>query len=107
MPSASLQLATFLLFLLLFHLPTFLRGPGHLGLYFTAVKGRSCLLCDCRPRSLQLAKTYSYAHGWMHRGWNCGDYFADGITNGASWYSLSKGKDWAAPAAAGRWAEER
>ncbi|XP_065700070.1 carboxypeptidase N catalytic chain isoform X2 [Patagioenas fasciata] len=39
----------------------------------------------------QLAKTYSYAHGWMHRGWNCGDYFADGITNGASWYSLSKG----------------
>ncbi|XP_010189936.1 PREDICTED: carboxypeptidase N catalytic chain [Mesitornis unicolor] len=39
----------------------------------------------------KLAKTYSYAHGWMHRGWNCGDYFADGITNGASWYSLSKG----------------
>lgn len=31
----------------------------------------------------------------MHRGWNCGDYFADGITNGASWYSLSKGKCWA------------
>lgn len=31
----------------------------------------------------------------MHRGWNCGDYFADGITNGASWYSLSKGKGWA------------
>lgn len=40
----------------------------------------------------QLAKTYSYAHGWMHRGWNCGDYFVDGITNGASWYSLSKGR---------------
>ncbi|XP_059586278.1 carboxypeptidase N catalytic chain isoform X1 [Alligator mississippiensis] len=39
----------------------------------------------------KLAKTYSYAHGWMHQGWNCGDYFADGITNGASWYSLSKG----------------
>ncbi|NXG46461.1 CBPN Carboxypeptidase, partial [Psilopogon haemacephalus] len=39
----------------------------------------------------KLAKTYSYAHSWMHRGWNCGDYFADGITNGASWYSLSKG----------------
>lgn len=41
---------------------------------------------------LQLAKIYSYAHGWMHQGWNCGDYFPDGITNGASWYSLSKGK---------------
>ncbi|XP_047409448.1 carboxypeptidase N catalytic chain isoform X2 [Sciurus carolinensis] len=39
----------------------------------------------------QLAKVYSYAHGWMHQGWNCGDYFPDGITNGASWYSLSKG----------------
>ena len=44
------------------------------------------------PLSLQLAKVYSYAHGWMHHGWNCGDYFPDGITNGASWYSLSKGK---------------
>ncbi|TEA38283.1 carboxypeptidase N catalytic chain [Lagenorhynchus albirostris] len=39
----------------------------------------------------KLAKVYSYAHGWMHQGWNCGDYFSDGITNGASWYSLSKG----------------
>ncbi|XP_028651619.1 carboxypeptidase N catalytic chain [Erpetoichthys calabaricus] len=39
----------------------------------------------------QLARTYSYAHGWMHLGWNCGDYFEDGITNGASWYSLSRG----------------
>ncbi|XP_007938224.1 carboxypeptidase N catalytic chain [Orycteropus afer afer] len=39
----------------------------------------------------KLAKVYSYAHGWMYRGWNCGDYFPDGITNGASWYSLSKG----------------
>ncbi|XP_036294699.1 carboxypeptidase N catalytic chain [Pipistrellus kuhlii] len=39
----------------------------------------------------KLAKVYSYAHGWMHHGWNCGDYFPDGITNGASWYSLSKG----------------
>ncbi|KAG8135775.1 hypothetical protein E2320_008763 [Naja naja] len=38
-----------------------------------------------------LAKVYSYAHGWMHRGTNCGDFFVDGITNGASWYSLSKG----------------
>ncbi|KAM3914084.1 carboxypeptidase N catalytic chain isoform 1-T1 [Leptodactylus fuscus] len=38
-----------------------------------------------------LAMAYSYAHGWMHHGWNCGDYFPNGITNGASWYSLSKG----------------
>nr|XP_012295066.1 carboxypeptidase N catalytic chain [Aotus nancymaae] len=39
----------------------------------------------------KLAKIYSYAHGWMYQGWNCGDYFPDGIINGASWYSLSKG----------------
>ncbi|XP_062832451.1 carboxypeptidase N catalytic chain isoform X1 [Anolis carolinensis] len=39
----------------------------------------------------KLAKGYSYAHGRMHRGTNCGDFFPEGITNGASWYSLSKG----------------
>ncbi|XP_078080466.1 carboxypeptidase N catalytic chain [Mustelus asterias] len=39
----------------------------------------------------ELAKVYSYSHGWMHSGTNCGDYFPDGITNGASWYSLSRG----------------
>lgn len=45
------------------------------------------------PFTLQLAKAYSYAHGWMHQGLSCGDMFPGGITNGASWYSLSKGKD--------------
>ncbi|XP_067858101.1 carboxypeptidase N catalytic chain [Heptranchias perlo] len=39
----------------------------------------------------KLAKIYSYSHGWMHSGTNCGDYFPDGITNGASWYSLARG----------------
>ncbi|XP_077205498.1 carboxypeptidase N catalytic chain [Paroedura picta] len=39
----------------------------------------------------KLAKAYSYAHGWMHQGLSCGDMFPGGITNGASWYSLSKG----------------
>ncbi|XP_062927391.1 carboxypeptidase N catalytic chain isoform X2 [Mobula hypostoma] len=39
----------------------------------------------------KLARIYSFAHGWMHSGTNCGDYFPDGITNGASWYSLARG----------------
>ncbi|XP_051883070.1 carboxypeptidase N catalytic chain [Pristis pectinata] len=39
----------------------------------------------------KLARVYSFSHGWMHSGTNCGDYFPDGITNGASWYSLARG----------------
>ncbi|XP_066521275.1 carboxypeptidase N catalytic chain [Hoplias malabaricus] len=39
----------------------------------------------------KIAKAYSYAHSWMHKGWNCGDYFEEGVTNGANWYSLSRG----------------
>ncbi|XP_014427406.2 carboxypeptidase N catalytic chain isoform X1 [Pelodiscus sinensis] len=39
----------------------------------------------------KLAKAYSYAHHSMHQSPTCGEQFADGITNGASWYSLSKG----------------
>eukprot|EP00062_Callorhinchus_milii_P019835 gi/632974796/ref/XP_007903875.1/ PREDICTED: carboxypeptidase N catalytic chain isoform X2 [Callorhinchus milii] len=39
----------------------------------------------------QLAKVYSYAHGWMHQGSTCGEYFPDGITNGAQWYPISRG----------------
>ncbi|XP_068114833.1 carboxypeptidase N catalytic chain [Hyperolius riggenbachi] len=38
-----------------------------------------------------LAMSYSYAHSWMHEGFHCGDYFPHGVTNGASWYSLTKG----------------
>ncbi|XP_055864115.1 carboxypeptidase D-like isoform X2 [Biomphalaria glabrata] len=40
-----------------------------------------------------LSKVYSYAHPTMHRGNNCDgeSYFADGITNGAKWYTVSGG----------------
>ncbi|OCT71750.1 hypothetical protein XELAEV_18034728mg [Xenopus laevis] len=39
----------------------------------------------------ELAKTYSYAHGWMHTGYNCEDFFEEGIANGAIWFSTYKG----------------
>ncbi|GFS15925.1 carboxypeptidase D precursor, partial [Elysia marginata] len=42
---------------------------------------------------IQLAEAYSMAHSSMHSGRNCnsdsGEYFPDGITNGAKWYVLA------------------
>ncbi|KAH9514064.1 hypothetical protein Btru_030111 [Bulinus truncatus] len=40
-----------------------------------------------------LAKSYSYAHPTMHFGRQCDDqeYFPEGITNGANWYTISGG----------------
>jgi len=36
-----------------------------------------------------LAKTYSSNHLTMHKTGNrCGDYFTEGITNGAHWYDV-------------------
>ncbi|XP_077421112.1 carboxypeptidase D [Vanacampus margaritifer] len=48
----------------------------------------------------QLARTYSRENPLMHSGHPCvnmypGEYFADGITNGASWYNVAGGmQDW-------------
>ncbi|NP_001191551.1 carboxypeptidase D precursor [Aplysia californica] len=47
----------------------------------------------------QLAEAYSLAHAKMHSGKPCpeisGEYFPDGITNGAQWYVVSGGmQDW-------------
>uniref|UniRef100_A0A3Q2Y7G1 Carboxypeptidase D n=1 Tax=Hippocampus comes TaxID=109280 RepID=A0A3Q2Y7G1_HIPCM len=48
----------------------------------------------------QLARTYSQENPLMHSGHPCvnlypGEYFADGITNGASWYNVAGGmQDW-------------
>ncbi|XP_077595860.1 carboxypeptidase N catalytic chain [Stigmatopora nigra] len=56
------------------------------------IRGRTTYAATADDKIFRnLAKAYSYAHSWMHKGWNCGDYFDEGITNGASWYSLSKG----------------
>ncbi|KAI5103337.1 carboxypeptidase N catalytic chain precursor, partial [Silurus meridionalis] len=56
------------------------------------IRGRSMYSATADDKLFKnLAKTYSYAHSWMHKGYNCGEYFEDGITNGASWYTLSKG----------------
>ncbi|KAK3607554.1 hypothetical protein CHS0354_011089 [Potamilus streckersoni] len=48
---------------------------------------------------LKLAEAYSLAHSTMHKGHPCpnisGEYFQDGITNGAHWYIVSGGmQDW-------------
>ncbi|KAL4223757.1 hypothetical protein ACF0H5_017223 [Mactra antiquata] len=44
---------------------------------------------------IQLSESYSLAHSTMHAGHSCpnvsNDYFQDGITNGAAWYSSSGG----------------
>lgn len=47
----------------------------------------------------QLAEAYSMAHSTMHGGHPCselsGEYFQDGVTNGAAWYSVAGGmQDW-------------
>ncbi|XP_076452817.1 carboxypeptidase D-like isoform X2 [Babylonia areolata] len=47
----------------------------------------------------ELAEAYSLAHSTMHEGHPCrqlsGEYFKDGITNGAAWYSVDGGmQDW-------------
>ncbi|XP_062330629.1 carboxypeptidase N catalytic chain [Osmerus eperlanus] len=56
------------------------------------IRGRTTYSASADDKVFKkLARTYSYAHSWMHKGWNCGDFFDEGITNGASWYSLSKG----------------
>ncbi|ESO98160.1 hypothetical protein LOTGIDRAFT_226642 [Lottia gigantea] len=48
---------------------------------------------------IKLCKAYSFAHSTMHIGHPCpgfsSEYFKDGITNGAHWYSVSGGmQDW-------------
>ncbi|XP_070205330.1 carboxypeptidase D-like [Littorina saxatilis] len=47
----------------------------------------------------ELAEAYSLAHSTMHEGHPCpalsGEYFTDGVTNGAEWYSVDGGmQDW-------------
>ena len=39
-----------------------------------------------------LARTYASTHAYMSDGNFCGDFFEDGITNGAEWYAVTGAK---------------
>ncbi|KAK1881398.1 Carboxypeptidase N catalytic chain [Dissostichus eleginoides] len=40
------------------------------------IRGRTTYAATADDKLFRkLARTYSYAHSWMHKGWNCGDFF--------------------------------